>query len=370
MNTLTPCWRVLLALLCLGPFHGAQAASTKTRNVFLITADGLRWQEVFQGAEEILISKQYGNISETNLVRTNFWRATPEARREALFPFLWGTVAKQGQLWGNRDKGSEVRVSNGHNFSYPGYNEFLTGYADPRIDSNDKNLNTNINVFEWLNARPGFNGRVAAAVNWDVLPWILNAPRAGFPIWSGFDVPDGTRRLPVPETLTELVEHGRTVWSGVLLDTFVAYAAKHAVRTLKPRALYVSFGETDDWAHEGNYERYLKAAHEFDRFIGDLWSLTQSLPEYRGTTTFFIAVDHGRGPAPVAWKNHGKEIPDSAYMWFAVLGPDTPALGERSNTPAVKQAQIAATVAALVGEDFCAAGYRTAPPVAEILNSR
>ena len=316
------------------------------------------------------LTKEFGNFGSSNTIRTNFWRETPEGRRAALFPFLWGTVAKQGQLWGNRARGSDVRVSNGHNFSYPGYNEFLTGCADPKIDSNDKNLNGNTNVFEWLNTRPGFQRRVAAAVNWDVLPWILNAPRAGFPIWSGFDVPEGTRRLAVPDMLTELVERGRTVWSGVLLDTFVGYAAKHAVRTLKPRAMYVSFGETDDWAHEGNYERYLNAAHEFDRFIGELWSLVQSLPEYRGTTTFFIAVDHGRGDAPVAWQKHGKEIPDSAYIWFALLGPDIAALGERSNTPPVKQAQIAATIAALVGEDFQAANSRSAPPIAEILGSR
>jgi phosphopentomutase len=135
---------------------------------------------------------------------------------------------------------------------------------------------------------------------------------------------------------------------------------------MKPRAMYVSFGETDDWAHEGNYERYLKAAREFDRFIGELWALTQSLPEYRGSTTFLITVDHGRGPAPIAWKNHGKEIVDSAYMWFAVIGPDTAPLGERSGTPPVRQAQVAATVAALLGEDFHGAVPRSAPPVAGI----
>jgi hypothetical protein len=85
-------------------------------------------------------------------------------------------------------------------------------------------------------------------------------------------------------------------------------------------------------AHEDNYERYLKAAREFDRFLEELWALAQSLPEYRGSTTFFITVDHGRGSAPVVWKNHGKEIPQSAYTWFAVIGPDTTPLGERSDT--------------------------------------
>jgi len=343
------------------------AAETKTKNVFLITADGLRWEEVFRGAELMPISKELGNFGNSNFIRKEFWRETPAARREVLLPFLWGTVAKQGQLWGNRDQGSEVRVSNGHNFSYPGYNEFLTGIADPRIDSNDKKLNPNTNVFEWLNSKPAYRGRVAVAVNWDVLPWILNAPRAGFPVWSAWDVPEGTRRLPVPDALTEMAERSRTVWANVVLDTFVGYAAKHAVRSLQPRALYVSMGETDDWAHDGNYERYLRAAREFDRFIGELWALAQSLPEYRGTTTFFITVDHGRGPAPARWRDHGKEIADSAYTWFAVLGPDTTALGERANTPAIIQAQVAATLAAFLGENFNAALTNTAPPVAGLV---
>ncbi|HUS36000.1 MAG TPA: alkaline phosphatase family protein, partial [Verrucomicrobiae bacterium] len=329
--------------------------------VFLITTDGLRWEEVFQGADKILLSKEYGNISDTNKAIATYWRETPEARREVLMPFLWKEIAARGQLWGNRTKKSDVRVSNGRNFSYPGYNEFLTGYADPKIDSNDKKLNANTNVFEWLQTQSDFKGRVAAAVNWDVLPWILNGPRAGFPIWSGFECPEGTTRLEVPAALTEMVERSKTVWNGVLLDTFVGFAAKHAVKTVRPRAMYVSYGETDDWAHEGAYERYLKAAHEFDRFIGELWQLVQSMPDYRDSTTFIVTADHGRGPSPVAWKNHGANIPDSAYMWFAIIGPDTKPLGERSNTALITQSQIAATVAAAVGRDFKSASTAAAP---------
>ena len=344
-------------------------AATKTKNVFLITTDGLRWEEVFRGAELIPLTRASGNFGNSNTIRTNFWRETTEARREALMPFLWTVIAKEGQLWGNRDKASDVRVGNGHNFSYPGYNEFLTGYADPKIDSNDKVLNANTNVFEWLNGRPAFRGQVAAVVNWDVLAWILNAPRAGIPLWSAWDVPEGTQRMAAPEALTEMAEHSRTVWPNVVLDTFVGYAAKHAVRTLKPRALYVSFGETDDWAHEGNYERYLKAAREFDRFIGELWSQVQSLPQYQGTTTFFITVDHGRGPTPARWRDHGKDIPDSAYTWFAVMGPDTEPLGERSGTPEIKLGRVAATIGALVSEDFHAANPISAPPIQEIISS-
>lgn len=352
--------RWCVALLALGVM-ATRMTSAPARNVILVTTDGLRWEEVFRGAEEILISREYGNVGDTNALRRDFWRDTPAERRAALLPFLWGKVAREGQLWGNRDRGSSVRVSNGRNFSYPGYNEFLTGFADPRIDSNAKVLNANTNVFEWLAGRAGFDGAVAAVVNWDVLPWILNAPRAGFPVWSGFDVPEGTRRLSVPPLLDELVGPSRTIWSGVLLDTFVGAAARHALRGHPLRALYVSYGETDDWAHEGRYERYLWAAREFDRFLAGLWDLVQSHPDYRDRTALVITTDHGRGPAPVAWKGHGAEIAASAYIWAGFLGPGIPALGERSDTPLVTQAQVAATVAALVGEDYPAAVPAAAP---------
>ena len=364
IHRLLPTLALILASLA------SAAAETKARHVFLITTDGLRWEEVFRGADEVLISKEYGNVGDTNALRTRFWRATPEQRRAALFPFLWGTVAQKGQLWGNRDLKSEIRIGNGLNFSYPGYSEFLTGAPDPAIDSNDKRLNVHTNVFEFLQLQPAFAGRVAATVNWDVLPWILNAPRSRIPIWSGFATPDGTVPLPVPSALTEMVESGRTIWSGVLLDTFVGFAARHAVQTLQPRAMYISYGETDDWAHEGRYERYLWAAFEFDRFLSRLWELTQSLPEYRDRTTFLITVDHGRGPAPVAWKDHGRAIPGSAYVWLGALGPDTPALGERKDTSLATQGQVAATVAAAVGQDFRAFSPRAAAPVPGVIEAR
>ena len=52
---------VLCVVSVLGLLFQAQARN-KTRHVILVTTDGLRQEEVFQGAEEILISKQYGNV--------------------------------------------------------------------------------------------------------------------------------------------------------------------------------------------------------------------------------------------------------------------------------------------------------------------
>ena len=165
----------------------AQAAPLKTENVFLIISDGFRWQEVFNGAEAGLINKLTGGVQDAKALNAEFWRATPEARRQALLPFIWSEVPRRGQIFGNQGKGSVVTVSNGKKFSYPGYNEILTGRGDPRIDSNDKKLNPNETVFEWLNKRPGLQGRVSVFGTWDLFPYIFNVERSRLPIWPSWE---------------------------------------------------------------------------------------------------------------------------------------------------------------------------------------
>lgn len=49
------------------------------------------------------------------------------------------------------------------------------------------------------------------------------------------------------------------------------------------------------------------------------------------------------------------------------LGPDTPALGERTNIGPVLQTQLAATLAALLGEDYNAAVSKAGRPVHDVI---
>src|SRR2546421_5305923 len=90
------------ALLISGDFSFGQTSAPprKTENVFLVTIDGMRWQEVFGGAEgAILENKAAGRVRDLPGTRAQFWRTTPQARREALMPFIWKAVAKQGQIF-------------------------------------------------------------------------------------------------------------------------------------------------------------------------------------------------------------------------------------------------------------------------------
>jgi arylsulfatase A-like enzyme len=347
------------------PVARAEKPARKTENVVLLMTDGLRWQEVFGGAEASLMTKIPGGVKDVDALKKDFWRETPEARREALMPFMWNVVAKQGQLYGNRDKGSQAQVTNGLHFSYPGYNEVLCGYADPRIDSNDKNLNPNITVFEWLHRQPRFRGKAAAFTCWDVFPYIFNHERCGFLVNSANEPLVVSPPNPRIELLNRLKAETTVYFPGEAWDSFVKETALEYLKEHKPKLLFISLGETDTWGHAGRYDHYLNAAHQADACFKDLWEALQAMPEYRDKTSVIFTVDHGRGDAPVDWKSHGKDVARSEFMWLAVLGPDTPALGERQNVSPVTQSQVAATLAALVGEDYASAVPQAAPPIAD-----
>jgi hypothetical protein len=65
--------------------------------------------------------------------------------------------------------------------------------------------------------------------------------------------------------------------------------------------------------------------------------------------------------------NHGRDVDGAEEMWVAVIGPDTPALGERRNATSVTQAQIAATIAALLGLDYLSDQARAAKPIGDVI---
>lgn len=343
------------------------AAEIRTENVVLITIDGLRWQEVFTGAEELLISNQAGGVPDTNRLGKAFWRENAEERRAALMPFFWNGIAREGQLYGNRHQRSPAKVTNGRNFTYPGFNEILAGFPDDRIKQNAKIPNPNVTVLEWLHQKPAFTNRVAAFANWDVFPFILNARRAGIPIWTGY--PEDTLQDQGGAMLKnrDLTDGITPVWDGMNFDVFFLHAALDYLRERKPRVTWIAFSEPDEWAHEGRYDLYLFAIHRIDSYIKRLWSTLQSMPEYRDKTTFILTTDHGRGSGPSEWKNHGAAVAGAECIWIAAIGPDTPALGERKNIPEVGQNQIAATLAALLGEDYRAACEKAGAPIVDLL---
>jgi hypothetical protein len=336
--------------------------------VVLIVTDGLRWQEVFSGAERALINPVSGVNDTTTLLR-EFWRESAEDRRKALLPFFWNTIAREGQILGNPAKGSAGTVTNGLKFSYPGYNEMILGAADARINSNSYGPNPNVTVFEWLNSRPAYRGRVAVLATWGAFRDIFNATRSGVDVRAGWTPPFAPARDDRQATINAFYQTSTRLWPDNAFDALTHQTLLEYVRTAQPRVLFVGYGETDEWAHSGRYDLTLRSARQVDGFIAELWEVMQSMPSYRGSTTFIITTDHGRGDGPIHWRRHGEDVVGAEAIWLAMIGPDTPAMGEVANQP-FSQSQIAATLAALLGEDWKTVNAGAASPVAGVVRRR
>ncbi len=335
----------------------------KTENIILITLDGFRWQEVFNGADSSFM-KQQATFKDPGL-KEKYWREDLTERRKALLPFMWNTIALKGQLYGNRALGNRVNVTNNQLFSYPGYNEILTGSADnERIHSNDKIYNPNVNVLEFINQQSSFKGKVAAFSSWDVFPYIINDKRSGVFVSTGVAEIMSDKLSERERMMNQLILSLPNPLGDVRLDAFTFYYGMEYLKKNKPKVMYFAFDETDDFAHSGEYGAYLNSAHYTDRFISELWLYLQSDPRYKDKTTLIITSDHGRGDNAEQWKDHGQKVPVADQLWFAFLGPDTPALGEVKTSGQLYQNQIASTLANLLGME-----YKTDKKVGDIILS-
>ena len=241
------------------------------------------------------------------------------------FGLLW---LRKVNCTATRWHGNEVRCTNAQWFSYPGYNEILTGFSDPNITSNAKKYNENETVLEWFNKMPAYTGKVAAFASWDVFPYIINDVRSKIPVNAGFRKAEDEYLTYKEQILNDLIDEIPSPWGTVRLDAFTHHYMLEYLRKHHPKVVYVSYGETDDFAHDGEYDHYLKSARQTDQWIGELWAYLQSDPFYAGKTTMMITTDHGRGHSPKEeWKSHGKIYEGSPYIWMGVIGPDTPCPG-------------------------------------------
>lgn len=320
---------LLLPLQFLLAMYGRDSQKEQSR-VVIIAIDGLRWQEVFEGA-----------------------------KRDSLMPFLWEMGNKEGCLIGNRHKKSKMEVANGIWKSYAGYSEMLCGVADDEhIFDNRKKLNPNRSVLELADACSEYKNKVAAVASWDVVPYILNYRRS---------------QLPIDYKSRHMVS------AQVRCDSVTLNRALKTLGEKHPKLLFVEFCETDFYGHHGKWNEYLNAAHQNDAFIRKLWQYCQNDEFYKGNTTFIITCDHGRGESlgihvnrgevdsAASWTEHGKHIAGSNQTWLVAFGNHIQHLGEVEGGKTIYTKQIAPTIASILNVPFTNSNEQVATPIYKIL---
>ena len=353
--------KYLFAFLMISLALPVMAKKEGENRVVVVMVDGFRWQDIFTGADSSLLNnKKFVYDIPSNIKR--FWRATPEERRSVLLPFVWSHVAEHGILYGNRTKGSHVNVANGMHFSYPGYSETLSGYPDDaRVHSNDAFPNPNVTVFEAANRDARYHNSVYCFGSWDRFHEIFNMERSGLPVNAGWDASKNPAKTQAEECYDIIAQEIPNFWGTVRYDAFTYRYALECMKTVHPQLVFVGFGETDDFAHEGKYGCYLTSAQRFDQFLKGLWDYCQSDPFYRDKTTFIVTADHGRGVNK--WEHHDNKIPGSDETWLMAFGKGVKAKGEISDGEQLYNKQVAFTIAKLLDLDFKNTEGKTEKPI-------
>lgn len=355
---------VLLLFLLNSILSNAQ----QVENIIVITTDGLRWQEMFAGMDSAIANDKKFNQGDSTYIYKKYWSENIKERREKLMPFVWSVVASKGQLYGNRNYGNNVNNANPHWFSYPGYSEIMTGYADPAINSNDFKPNPHLTVLEHLNQQPKLKGKVSAFGAWEAFDRILNEKRSGIPVASAYDKVGGKNPTDQQKLINNMLEDSYKPWhTDECFDVFTHYEALEELKINKPKVLYVAYGETDEWAHAGQYRSYLDAAHQVDAWIKQIWDIVQNDPQYKNKTALIFTTDHGRGDKiKKEWTDHGSSIQGASEIWFAAMGPGISGKGEIKMEGQLYQNQFAQTIAKLMGYTFMAE-HPVAKEITEVL---
>ena len=344
--------KLLFVLFLIGTFY----AKAQVENIIIVTTDGFRWQEVFKGMDSAIAVQWKYNKGDSAYIFKKYWDDNVEERRKKLFPFIWGTMAAKGQVYGNRTLGNNVNVFNPYWFSYPGYSELMCGYVDTAIHSNLYKPNPNTNLLDYLNQQPKFKNRVAAFGAWNAFERILNQAKSKFPVVNAFDSCGNGKPNANEKLINDMLKNSIQRF-GVeeCYDVFTHFEAMEYLKNKHPKVLYIAYGETDEWAHDEKYKTYLDAAHQVDNWLQQLWEYIQSSPQYKNKTALLITVDHGRGDYKKdEWTSHDFRIKGSDQIWFAVMAPNIKPLGEMKTQTQLYQRQIAQTIAHVLGTHFVA----------------
>jgi hypothetical protein len=307
---------------------GAASADTAPRDgrVVLVTIDGARWQDVFEGSDPSL-------------------GGGPSRPPAELMPRALHLAATRGVVLGASLEGcGTVHTAGATNVSLPGYIEIFTGHASRCLDNACEPVAES--VLDEA-ARAGLAG-VASIGSWDVLARAVSGGAPGVLVSSGRSWPDTSI---AGGRLAELVALGQRAdpypgYGDYRPDVATAAIALEYYRVARPALFHIGLGDTDEYGHRNDYGAYLTALDRADTLIGDLADLLDTMGEEGRRTTVIVTPDHGRN---ADFRDHGVFHPESSRTFVLAFGGGIAERSVACPTGDLTLADLAPTVRVLVG---------------------
>lgn len=309
--------------------------------VVLVTIDGVRWQDVFEGTDPTL------------------GEGVPRMTPEALLPNVYDLARHGGAALGAPGHGAIV--ASGPEFvSLPGYIELLTGHPS-RCGGNDCERADGETIVEELAAR---GESVAVFASWERIARAAARGDAGFALSAGRSIAKDVD----PAILADGANVGPWPGGGDFRpDRFTARAALAYLETKRPRFLFLGLGEPDEYAHHGDYAGYVAALRAADAVVGQLRATLARMGARGARTTVVVTTDHGRARE---FRPHGGAWPESSRVWLVAGGAGIGARGFAESTETRALADVAPTLRRLLGLPSPAARPGDGVVLDEILATR
>lgn len=282
-------YAVLAAALAAAPAPSAEP------NVIFLTWDGVRWQDFFQRGPD------------------------------APFSTFWSKHAAKAAVLGDPQQGEPFLGSNDSIKSLPAYQEMMVGGPVP-CRSNLCGKVEKPTLIDRL-VGLGLGARMKVVGSWGTLAHAVSARSLPF---VDVGLHEGELRPPWGDARKD-----RDTWAK-------AMAALEA----RPRFLWISLNDADEWGHRESRENYVLQLRRYDIWLDELVAKLSAMEGYGGRTTIVCTTDHGRGDAD-EWGGHGSSLPEARRAFAFALGPGT-AGGARSNVRADHRG-IRPTLEALLG---------------------
>jgi hypothetical protein len=217
----------------------------------------------------------------------------------------------------------KMKVSNTSSKSLPGYRALLTGQYEKECEDNDCNLINRETLFDQL-PKMGISKKESVVfASWEK---ILNAVSIQKNSTCGsiaFQLQQTcTSDVQTAQKITQLLKKAQTdrpvLWDDSRRDRYTWDMAMTYLQQERPRLTYLSFVETDEWAHHHDFNQVDQSLLEFDRRFLKLIDLLKQTPGRYENTSIIITTDHGRGRGLFEW-THGKLFPHSQQVFAYIL---------------------------------------------------
>jgi hypothetical protein len=306
-----------------------------SHTVVLVAIDGVRWQDVFNGVDRKLADKK---------------RIPLQDRLDAahLVPNLHRLMTTDGAAIGAPPSAKVMRASGPNYVSLPGYIEMLTGRRDTWCTSNRCGQVRHPTIVDDVTDRGGL---AAVVASWPGILRAASSVRGRVAMSIGRTGGENLSAFESDFAMSALLREGESTPPPHAARDFRNDASTGSLAGLyleshRPTFLFVGLGETDAYAHLGNYHAYLQALHRADAIVGRLAEEVAALNASGHPSTLMVTTDHGRS---YAFATHGGGSPESARVWLVATGAGIQARGPTSSAAPRHLSDVSQTLRCILG---------------------